>query len=112
LFFFSNILLIVFSIVFLILFLFNSRISILIIDIYKNTTYTLILQIPNNTNNNINLFFVFILDIAAFIGDNIICLLLYQNFIIISCESNSVTKTFEIYNVAVERGYGTWFADT
>jgi hypothetical protein len=61
----------------LMLLLLNSRALTLIINACKSATYTLVLQIPNNANSNINLLFLFILDTAALIKDNIIRLLLY-----------------------------------
>jgi hypothetical protein len=42
------------------------------------------------------------LDTAAFIGDNTIRLSLCQNFIITSCESNSMTEFSEVCNIASE----------
>jgi hypothetical protein len=55
----------------------NLRAFTLIIDIYESATYTLVLQIPNNTNNNINLLFLFILNTITLIKDNTIRLLLH-----------------------------------
>jgi hypothetical protein len=55
----------------------NLKAFTLIIDIYESATYTLVLQIINNTNNNINLLFLFILNTITLIKDNTIRLLLH-----------------------------------
>jgi hypothetical protein len=55
----------------------NLKAFTLIIDIYESATYTLVLQILNNTNNNINLLFLFILNTITLIKDNTIRLLLH-----------------------------------
>jgi hypothetical protein len=54
----------------------NSKALTLIINVCGSATYTLVLQIPNNANSNINPLLLFILNTAALVKGNIIRLLL------------------------------------
>jgi hypothetical protein len=90
------------STVLLTLLLLNSRVLTLITNACRNATHILVSQIPNNTNSNIKLLFLSILDTTAPVGNNTIRLSLCQNFIITFCESNSVTESSEVCNIASE----------
>jgi len=80
----------------------NSRALTLIIDTYKSTTHMLVPQILNNTNSNINLLLLSILDTTTLIRDNTIRSLLRQSFTITSSKSESVIESSKVYNIVSE----------
>jgi hypothetical protein len=81
--------------------LLNSRTSFPITDASGSATHMPVPQVPDNSNGNIDPLLLFTPDTAA-IGDNTIRSPPRQSSIITSRESNSLTKSSEVCNIASE----------
>jgi hypothetical protein len=80
----------------------NSRASTPITDACGSATHTPVPQIPNNANGNIDPLLLSMPDTAAPVGDNTIRSSPRQSFTTTSCESNSMTESSEVCNIASE----------
>jgi hypothetical protein len=70
-------------------------------DKCNSATYKSVLQVSNNTNDNINPLLLFILDVAL-IRDNIICLLPRQRFTTTLIRSSSMIESSKVYIIKLE----------